>query len=63
MECPGNTCYDATEENCVQCKATRTYTFVLNIVELINHSHGHGRATYRSDSICFVVQLFSRSTC
>ena len=25
MECPGNTCYDATEENCVQCKATRTY--------------------------------------
>jgi len=32
-------------------------TFVLNIVELINHSHGHGRATYSSDSICFVVQV------
>lgn len=23
MECPGNTCYDKAEENCVQCKATR----------------------------------------
>ena len=25
MQCPGNTCYDVAEHNCVQCKDTREY--------------------------------------
>lgn len=27
MQCPGNTCYDDNEHNCVQCKADRKFYY------------------------------------